>query len=167
MKRFTPPILDVYTDRQLAVELDIPHHKILSLCKTGSIKAEYKETRQQLGGGFVRWGEPKPSTSRVISSWYEIQKDEALRFEAELFKTEEAEKQTITKESDNQNALNSLLKIIAVMAVDGYGYDVNQERSPIPKQLSEVAEGLGVSVSDRTVRKHLKEAVLSYIKQSD
>lgn len=71
------------------------------------------------------------------------------------------------KLAENQNTINSLLKIIAVMAVDGYGYDVHQERSPIPKQLSEAADSFGVSVSDKTIRKYLKEAVTSHIKQQD
>lgn len=174
MKRLTPPILKVYTDKQLATALAIPHWQVRQACENGDIQAELVPERVEteygeLGGSWVSLYTGKSrrvSSSCSVPAYWKIPKNEALRLEAELFKPEEIEKQPVAI-TDNQNTINSLFKIIAVMAVDGYGYDVNQERSPIPNQLSEIAEGLGVSISDKTIRKHLKDAVLSHIKQQD
>lgn len=52
----------------------------------------------------------------------------------------------------------TLLKIIIGLAVDGYGYDPKASKSPIPKEISGNLALHGVSVSDDTIRKWLKEA---------
>ncbi len=52
----------------------------------------------------------------------------------------------------------TLHKMIIGMAKDAYGYDSNASRSPFPKELEGILDGLGVSVSDDTIRDKLKEA---------
>lgn len=52
----------------------------------------------------------------------------------------------------------TLLKMIIGMAKDGYGFDPDALRSPFPKELEGILDQLGISVSDDTVRKWLKEA---------
>lgn len=91
MKRLTPPILNVYTDSQLAIEFDIPHWKIKTACETGQIKAEFVPARTEFkpttsGPSYVRWSTNRESgTKYYYPAYYTIVKDEALRFEAELF----------------------------------------------------------------------------------
>jgi hypothetical protein len=52
----------------------------------------------------------------------------------------------------------SLLKLVLGMALDGYGYDPKDKRSPIPKELADALSGKGISIDEDTVRKWLKEA---------
>lgn len=61
-------------------------------------------------------------------------------------------KEVSTRERD------TLLKLIIGLATDGYGYDPNALRSPFPKELEGILVGAGISVSDDTIRKWLKEA---------
>jgi len=52
---------------------------------------------------------------------------------------------------------SSLHKIIITMAIDFYGYDPIALRSPIPKQIGDMAAELGLEVTVETIRKHLKQ----------
>lgn len=67
---------------------------------------------------------------------------------------EAAEKPLAAKERD------SLLKLVIGMAVDGYGYNPTDTRSPIPGQIAGHLHVLGISISDDTVRKWLNEAAV-------
>lgn len=53
---------------------------------------------------------------------------------------------------------STLYKLIIAMAVDGYGYDPMASRSPLPKELEGILDRMGLSVSDDTIRKKLREA---------
>lgn len=72
-------------------------------------------------------------------------------------------KELSTREKD------SLLKIIITMAIDGYGFDPKSNKSPLPKELEGAIQRLGMSLSDDTIRKWLKEAsnILSQDYQKD
>lgn len=50
------------------------------------------------------------------------------------------------------------LKLIIGMAIDGYGYDPSEARSPLAGELSGNLQKLGISISDDTVRNYLKQA---------
>ncbi len=52
----------------------------------------------------------------------------------------------------------SLLKIIIAMAVDGYGYDPEQNKSPTPEEITKAVQIQGLSITAETVRKWLAEA---------
>lgn len=52
----------------------------------------------------------------------------------------------------------TLLKMIIGMAVDFYGYDPKASKSTVPKEISDNLDLLGISVSDDTIRKWLREA---------
>jgi hypothetical protein len=43
------------------------------------------------------------------------------------------------------------------MAVDCYGYDPTQKKSPIPKEITEAAANADIAITEDTVRKWLKE----------
>jgi hypothetical protein len=51
----------------------------------------------------------------------------------------------------------SLAKLIYAMAVDAYGYDPEDKKSPIPKEIVEIIATTDLSISEDTVRKWLKE----------
>ena len=53
---------------------------------------------------------------------------------------------------------DTLLKLVIGMAVDGYGHDPAAAKSNVPKEVADILVKLGMSVSDDTVRKYLKQA---------
>lgn len=53
---------------------------------------------------------------------------------------------------------DSLLKLVIVMAVAGYGYDPKAKRSPIPQQIADDLAERGMPMDVDTVRKWLREA---------
>lgn len=63
------------------------------------------------------------------------------------------------KETERQ----SLYKLVAAMAYNGYGYNAQESKSPIPRELSEiVTQHLGENIDTDTSRKWLKEASSRY-----
>jgi hypothetical protein len=65
---------------------------------------------------------------------------------------EHAKKDIGTRERD------TLLKLLIGMAVAGYKYSPNESRSHTPVEIASDLQGLGISMTDDTVRKWLKEA---------
>ena len=59
-----------------------------------------------------------------------------------------------------------MLKIIIAMAINGYGYDPLSSKSEIPTELEGDISSLGMSVSDDTIRKYLKEAVAKVLPEN-
>ena len=59
----------------------------------------------------------------------------------------------------------TVLKIIIAMAIDGYGYQVADNKSPVPGELEKIIGGLGMSVTDDTIRKYLQEAKATVLPQ--
>ena len=51
-----------------------------------------------------------------------------------------------------------MLKLIIAMAIDGYGYNPADTKSPFPRELTEIVRNKRMEISDDTVRKYLKEA---------
>lgn len=56
----------------------------------------------------------------------------------------------------DKRELAAVQKIIAAMAIDGYGYDPTAKRSPIPGQIETACDQAGIPVSRETVLKHLR-----------
>ena len=51
----------------------------------------------------------------------------------------------------------AMSKLIAAMAIDGYGFDPLAKRSGIPKEIQDVADRLGLNLSASTIRKYLRQ----------
>jgi hypothetical protein len=64
-----------------------------------------------------------------------------------------------TDESLSTKERNTLLKIIVGMAIKGYAYDPASAKNDAPKEIESDIAKLGMSVTDDTIRKYLKEAV--------
>lgn len=58
---------------------------------------------------------------------------------------------------ETQIQTDNLKMALVCMAIDGYGYDPEDKKSPIPKQLSDVCSGCGFEISDKTIRNWLNE----------
>ncbi len=69
----------------------------------------------------------------------------------------QASRSQSTKERD------SLLKLILGMALGGYGFDPKASKSPTPKEIADDLAAHGISITDDTVRKYLKEAARAHL----
>ena len=52
--------------------------------------------------------------------------------------------------------ISSMSKLLTAIAITEYGYDPDELRSPIPREIQEIADRLGLSVSQDTIRKYLR-----------
>lgn len=57
---------------------------------------------------------------------------------------------------EDKREVDKIAQLFAAMAIDQLGYDPKQARSPIPKEIADLAASMGLSVSDDTVRKYLR-----------
>ena len=53
---------------------------------------------------------------------------------------------------------NTLLKLVIGMAVKGYRYDPAASKNAATKEIADDLAGLGITITDDTVRKYLKQA---------
>ena len=62
----------------------------------------------------------------------------------------------------SENERNTLLKLILGMAIDGYSYQVNDDRSPLTGTTSDGLSAMlkthGIEISHKTIKKYLTEA---------
>jgi hypothetical protein len=63
-----------------------------------------------------------------------------------------------TTESLGQSERASLLKLVITMAIDGYKYEPTSRKSPLASELTDAAQKLGLTLTDDTARKWLKQA---------
>ncbi len=66
-------------------------------------------------------------------------------------------KKTIIEKPILPKERETVLKLIIGMAVDGYGYNPNQIKSPIPEDITKILDGLGIALDSDTVRRWLRE----------
>ncbi len=51
----------------------------------------------------------------------------------------------------------SMVKLIAAIAIDAYGFDPTEKRSEIPNEIEGIADRLGLNLTSKTIRKYLRE----------
>lgn len=51
----------------------------------------------------------------------------------------------------------SMVKLIAAMAIDAYGFDPTEKRNEIPNEIEGIADRLGLNLTSKTIRKYLRE----------
>lgn len=51
----------------------------------------------------------------------------------------------------------SMVKLIAAMAIDAYGFDPTEKRSDIPNEIQGIADRLGLNLTAKTIRKYLRD----------
>ena len=56
----------------------------------------------------------------------------------------------------HKREIDSVCQLFTAMAIEYYGYEPDAIRSPIAKEIGELAASLGVEISDDTIRKYLK-----------
>jgi hypothetical protein len=56
----------------------------------------------------------------------------------------------------DKREIDKIAQLFTALAIDGYGYDPDKSRSPIPGEIVSIAAAMGLEVSDETVRKYLR-----------
>ena len=56
----------------------------------------------------------------------------------------------------DKREIDKIAQLFTALAIDGYGFKPFATRSPIPKEIAEIAASMGLSISDDTIRKYLK-----------
>lgn len=56
----------------------------------------------------------------------------------------------------DKREIDSIAQLFTALAIDAYGYRPRQTRSPIPTEIANVAAGMGMTITDDTIRKYLK-----------
>lgn len=56
----------------------------------------------------------------------------------------------------DRREIDSIAQLFTAMAIDQLGYDPKQAKSPIPKEIADLAASMGLSVTPETVRKFLR-----------
>lgn len=97
---------------------------------------------------FVEWA----GFIQFIPAWFDWATDKGLL----VFKNDNITKNI--EKSFSTTERNTLFKLIIGMAIDAYGYEPNASKSPTPKEIADILAGLGMSITDDTVRKYLKQA---------
>ncbi len=95
-------------------------------------------------------------SSQVRLEWYGPF-HEMIQNAANLSDQDQVETHLTTSERPpDKREIDKIAQLFTVMAIDHLGYDPNAKRSPVPKEISDLAAEIGVDVSDDTVRKYLK-----------
>ncbi|CAM3721117.1 hypothetical protein [Bordetella tumulicola] len=109
------------------------------------------------GNGLDAYAEKLLSTKHAsfwrndIKKWLkEIDWKEARYFASSARKLQESPIGTRERET--------MLKLIIGMAIKGYDYDPNAKKNEATGQIAASLQGIGLPVSDETIRKYLKEA---------
>ena len=107
------------------------------------------------------WGYP-PQSVKNIKRWidevsFEVHPLFYERLDERFPKTLPA-REPIRKVELGKQERETLLKIIAAMACEQYGYDPRSERGEAPSRIRDDIEQIGQSMDPKTIRKWLKEA---------
>jgi hypothetical protein len=68
----------------------------------------------------------------------------------------EEAKPSSTPLKEDRREVASIAKLFTAMAIEQFGYVPRQARSPTPKEICELAAGLGMSITEETIRKYLR-----------
>ncbi len=164
------PEQDWFTIQDLCHRWKVDQAYIERMLQSRKLKGEYREyvclpfeqRRETISAGelltLVDMIIPDSWYSSATSVAFTVPPGEVVVSLAEVRQFEmnsNAEKNTA---QENQKSIDSLLKIIITMAVDGYGYDPNQTKSPTATDIQNSSERLGISIDVDTVRKWLKKS---------
>ncbi|MEM6649350.1 MAG: hypothetical protein AAF603_03785 [Pseudomonadota bacterium] len=98
------------------------------------------------------WNECYSSNGKIEIVYKPICVDGAALFD--LYKKDDTPKSVDLKATER----NTLLKLIGVMAIKGYGYDPDAQRNEAIKDIANDLDLLGHSLDGKTIRKWLREA---------
>ena len=62
----------------------------------------------------------------------------------------------VVQTKPHKREIDTISQLFAAMAIEYFGYDPKAPRSPVPKEIVELAAAMGIEITDDTVRKYLR-----------
>ena len=62
----------------------------------------------------------------------------------------------IQPQKQDKREVDKISQLFTAMAIDQLGYVPDQARSPVPKEIGEIAASMGLQITDETIRNHLR-----------
>ncbi len=116
--------------------------------------------RDQIERQFPTFVHPNHVDPKPLFDWFrlvdlEIHPDFTSRY-LENTKDVAPNAETNATSKPDKREIDSVCQLFAAVAIDCYGYDPGAKRSPIPKEIAELAANLGLELSEDTIRKYLR-----------
>jgi hypothetical protein len=153
-----PSFVTAYEQLQYLVFSNFPHVRLGDRISAPVFMNWLESTKlpmpAQLVEAYSEFGQPKmdwQSRAEMALSENNVLKDRVSALETALANI-------AVSGSANTKERESLLKLVIGMAVKGYAFDPRAGRSGISKEIADDLASLGISLSDDTVRKYLKDA---------
>jgi len=119
-----------------------------------------EQFRRYFPAGYNGWHSIRP---KELKAWVDgISLDVHSDFYAQLEQRTASPKAIVKKESEKNISLQereTLLKLIAAMSCEQYGFDPEKSRNPATSSILHDIETVGLTMDSNTIRKWLKEAV--------
>lgn len=97
---------------------------------------------------------------KLLFDWFElVDLDIHPEFTSRYLRDETAgapNGETEAPRQPHKREIDSVCQLFVAMVIEYYGYEPGASRSPIPKEIGELAANLGMEISDDTIRKYLK-----------
>jgi hypothetical protein len=159
-KLYDPALPGFYLQWIKANKLEFPEDLEAAVIAHGGAFADWKANYDEL---FAMYESHKADWIKIADSW----KGQALKAIEErdmardqLNSAFKEAKETATPETSlGKRERESMLKLIAAMAIGGYGHDPKAARSETVKSIVDDLERAGMTLSDDTIRRYLNGAM--------
>ena len=92
----------------------------------------------------------------IHSGFREALRHRVIRRKAEASFAEQMKATESSVAKSDPREIDKIAQLFAAMAIDQLGYRPDAARSPVPKEIADLAASMGLSISDDTVRKYLR-----------
>lgn len=114
--------------------------------------------REQMLRQFRRGSSRVQISPRDLFAWFEVVQLEIHPEFKSMYLDSLAKSQGTERGAPkaDKREIDTICQLFAAMAIEYYGYDPHSARSPVPREIVELAASMGISIPDDTVRKHLR-----------
>jgi hypothetical protein len=159
-KLFDPVLPGFYLQWIKTNGLEFPKDLEAAVIAHAGAFADWKGSYDEL---FAMYESHKADWKKMAKDWRgqalkDIEERDAARQQLNSG-LEEAKKTVAPETSLGKRERESMLKLIAAMAIGGYGHDPKATRSDTVKSITDDLERAGMTLSDDTVRRYLTEAI--------
>jgi hypothetical protein len=149
---FDPVLPGIFIAWAQRNEIPFPQELEAAVKKRGNQGVNWKAKYDEL---FALYESHRDDWKKIAEEW----KDHAERASAEREGLKEQLNSAARETPLGKRERESMLKMIAAMAIGGYGHDPTAGRSETVKQIVDDLQRQGVSLSDDTVRRYLTESI--------
>lgn len=156
-KLFDPVLPGIYIGWARQNDIPFPQELVDMVVARGNHIPDWKKSYDTLLLAKNEYSEQVKLLLEKRDTVEKFLKDRISQLELEPPKTPK-QGHVITEKSLTVRERETVLKLIIGMAISGYSYKPKDSKSPVSKEIEGDLDILGISVSDDTIRKWLKEA---------